>query len=92
MPTTEPGKIILKQIPKYYTSDVSFLKDTQTLLKNYHTNAEQPQADYVKLLELWNEMKHDTGFKDKYHYIEWKYWEHLNNSETFLQIMNFKFT
>lgn len=88
MPTTEPGKIILKQIPKYYTTDVSFLKDTQTLLKTYRTNAEQPQADFVKMLELWNEMKNDTGFKDKYHYIDWAYWEHLNHSETFLQIMS----
>ncbi len=87
-PTTEPGKTILKQIPNYYTSDVAFLKDTQTFLKTYHTDTTKPQADLAGLLELWNEIKNDTGFKDKYHYIDWAYWEYLNKSETFLQIMS----
>ena len=87
-PSTEPGKTILKQIPKYYTSDVAFLKDTQTFLKTYHTDTTKPQADLAGLLELWNEIKNDTGFKDKYHYIDWAYWEYLNKSETFLQIMS----
>ena len=87
-PTTDPGKTILKQIPNYYTSDVAFLKDTQTFLKTYHTDTTKPQADLVGLLELWNEMKNDTGFKDKYHYVDWSYWEYLNKSETFLQIMS----
>ena len=36
-PTTESGKTILKQIPNYYTSDIAFLKDTQTFLKTYHS-------------------------------------------------------
>jgi hypothetical protein len=87
-PTSEPGKTILKQIPNYYTSDVAFLKDSQTFLKTYHTDTTKPQADLAGLLELWNEIKNDTGFKDKYHYIDWSYWEYLNKSETFLQIMS----
>jgi hypothetical protein len=87
-PTTEPGKTILKQIPNYYTSDVAFLKDTQTFLKTYHTDTTKPQADLAGVLELWNEIKNDTGFKDKYHYVDWSYWEYLNKSETFLQIMS----
>jgi hypothetical protein len=87
-PTTDPGKTILKQIPNYYTSDVAFLKDTQKFLKTYHTDTTKPQADLVGVLELWNEMKNDTGFKDKYHYVDWSYWEYLNKSETFLQIMS----
>jgi len=87
-PTTESGKTILKQIPNYYTSDVAFLKDTQTFLKTYHTDTTKPQADLAGLVELWNEMKNDTGFKEKYHYVDWSYWEYLNKSETFLQIMS----
>ena len=87
-PTSEPGKTILKQIPNYYTSDVAFLKDTQTFLKTYHTDTTKPQADLAGLLELWNELKNDTGFKEKYHYVDWSYWEYLNKSETFLQIMS----
>jgi len=87
-PTSEPGKTILKQIPNYYTSDVAFLKDTQTFLKTYHTDTTKSQADLAGVLELWNEMKNDTGFKEKYHYVDWSYWEYLNKSETFLQIMS----
>ena len=30
---------------------------------------------------IWMEIKNDTGFKEKYHYIDWNYWEHLNHSE-----------
>jgi putative IMPACT (imprinted ancient) family translation regulator len=87
-PTTEPGKTILKQIPNYYTCDIAFLKDTQTFLKTYRTDTTKPQADLTGILELWNELKNDTGFKEKYHYVDWSYWEYLNKSETFLQIMS----
>jgi len=87
-PITDPGKTILKQIPTYYTSDIAFLKDTQTFLKTYKTDTTKPQADLLGVLELWNDIKNDTGFKDKYHYIDWSYWEYLNKSETFLQIMS----
>jgi len=87
-PKTKPGKEIMKQIAKHYTTNTSFLKDTQLLLKKYDSNLVSRSHEIDDILELWDELKNDTGFKDKYHYIDWAYWEHLNNSELFLQAMS----
>jgi putative IMPACT (imprinted ancient) family translation regulator len=40
------------------------------------------------IMDIWDEIKNDTGFKEKYHYIDWPMWEHLNKSDYFLQIMS----
>jgi putative IMPACT (imprinted ancient) family translation regulator len=40
------------------------------------------------IIEIWDEIKNDTGFKERYHYIDWPIWEHLNKSDYFLQIMS----
>lgn len=84
------GKLI-HQIAEYYTTDVQFLKDNQCLLKNFkdekviETNLE---AKYESMIEIWNDVKNDAGFKDRYYYIDWPMWEFLNKSDTFLQIMS----
>jgi DNA mismatch repair ATPase MutS len=41
--------------------------------------------NYAKITEIWNEIKADTGFKDKYYYIDWPSFDFLNKSEQFLQ-------
>jgi hypothetical protein len=75
----------------HYTTDVDFLKDNQTLLKEYkkiedkYTYADE---DYKTIIDVWNEIKGDTGFKEKYQYIDWSMFEFLNTSEHFLQIMS----
>ena len=76
---------ITEQISQYYTNDTYFLKDTQNLLKSYKS---LEITETGTMLEVWNEVKEDTGFKDKYHYIDWKMMEHLNYSDSFLQILS----
>jgi hypothetical protein len=67
-----------------YTTDVQFLKDTQRLLKEYKpTNKPRENIDAI-----WKEIKTETGFKEKYCYIDWTSWEFLNKSEQFLQWMS----
>lgn len=39
-------------------------------------------------MDLWNEIKNDTGFKEKYNYMDLPMLEFLNNSEVFLRIMS----
>ena len=88
-PKTCFGMKVNEQISQYYTTDVSFLNDTQCLLKNYKSiQHEAFRPDFNNIIDIWNEIKNDTGFKEKYHYIDWTMWEHLNNSETFLQLMS----
>ena len=91
-PSTNLGKKVLEQFPQYYTTDIEFLKDTQSLLKNYKKmdlkcddNKSQLLTD---VMEVWDDIKNDTGFKEKYQFVDWPMWEFLNHSESFLQVMS----
>jgi hypothetical protein len=44
--------------------------------------------DKTSVMEIWDEIKNDSGFKERYHYIDWPMWEYLNKSDYFLQIMS----
>jgi hypothetical protein len=82
-------KQIINQSSQYYTNDADFLKDNQKLLKNFkHIYDEACEKKYNKMIELWNEIKGDTGFKERYYYIDWPMWEFLNKSQYFLQFMS----
>ncbi len=88
-PETIFGKQILQEIPNYYTTDTHFLKDTQQLLKTYNPNSISTSTpNFDNISNMWNEIKLDTGFIEKYQYIDIPYWKYLNNSEHFLQIMS----
>ena len=77
---------VAPQLCQYYTTDTDFLKDNQTLLKTYKKQAKI--ASYKEMLDLWKEIKSDTGFKEKYYYLDWPMLEHLNKSEHFLEAMS----
>jgi hypothetical protein len=82
---------ITEQIAETYTTDTKFLKDSQTLLKIYKkTNKYNTDIsnNYEKIIDIWHEIKNDTGFKEKYYYIDWPMWEFLNKSDKFLQFMS----
>jgi hypothetical protein len=86
---------IINQSVEYYTTDINFLKENQELIKNYETfnndsdiNKNKNKYNYDSIQTLWNEIKQDTGFKEKYFFIDWPMWEFLNKSETFLQCMS----
>jgi nicotinamide riboside kinase len=82
------SKKLNEQTTQYYTTDINFLKDNQTLIKNYKSlpyKYKSVSENYNKIIEVWNEIKNDTGFKDKYYYIDWPMFEFLNKSEQFLQ-------
>jgi hypothetical protein len=85
------GKNIINDISTYYTDDILFLKDSQKLLKTY-SRPVVDNDDYASSCEqinvVWNEIKKDTGFKEKYNYVNWSMWEFLNSSEQFLQVMS----
>ena len=97
-PKTKCGKKVLEQVARYYTTDVDFLSENQELLKKYAnqdvsnqdvSNQNVPTNSSLEtMIELWDEVKNDTGFKEKYYYLDWSYLEHLNKSEGFLQMMS----
>lgn len=91
-------KPIIEQISSYYTTDIKFLKDNQKLLKYYkneksllNKNAQGGETllnQSQNLINIWNDIKIDNGFKEKYFFVEWDSLQFLNKSEMFLQFMS----
>ena len=84
------SKKLLPEISNTYTTDIAFLKDSQKLLKKYKKNENDTiyKYDYDNINNIWDEIKNDNGFKEKYQYVDWSMWEFLNKSEVFLQFMS----
>ena len=82
---------LTEQVANYYTTDISFLKDNQKLIKSYTspiTKYTNYSPNYKLMINIWNELKVDSGFKEKYYYVDWEMIEFLNTSEIFLQFMS----
>ena len=98
-PKTIYGKQFLDNWAKYYTSDVTFLKQSQTLLDNFDINSNQNNENsqnndnekcktYLEIHEIWKSIQGDKHFKDKFGYIDIAMLEPLNSSSFFLQILS----
>lgn len=74
-----------KSFISHYTTDINFLKDAQHVLKTWIKNKDDQRT---RAKTVFQEIKSDTGFKQKYYYIDWTMWEFLNKSEKFLQLMS----
>ena len=77
---------------KYYTTDVSFLKDTQKFLTRPFPKV---TLDTTNVLSIWNDIEvfdslNDDGaaFTSQYQYLEWERLYILNTNSTFLQWMS----
>ena len=85
------SKKLNEQLCRFYTTDVQYLKDTQNLLKEYKplgVKYSDYSCNYKNILDIWNEIKVDAGFKERYYFVEWEMLEFLNKSEFFLQLMS----
>jgi len=85
------SKKLNKQICSFYTTDVEFLKDNQMLLKEYKSlgvKYSDYSKNYKNIVDIWNELKIDAGFKERYYFVEWEILDFLNRSEWFLQFMS----
>jgi len=88
-PNTIMGENNINRWSKYYTSDISFLKDTQTLLKKKNIQQDNVNAEcQTDIIEIWNEINNETGFNEKYSYVEWEKLRILNTNSKFLQLLS----
>ena len=78
------GKNMMSEWGKYYTYDVDFLKESQFLIKNINNSSIKPCSE----LKCWDDIKKETSFKERYHYVDWYYFRRFNESSTFLQILS----
>ena len=101
--TTPFGKGTLPLWNKHYTTDIAFLKDTQQFLKVKKVKKENKSTDantdaneateispelQEKIKKIAHEIKNETGFAERYSYIEWGRLSFLNNNSSFLQCLS----
>ncbi len=85
-PKTPESKEMAKEWMKYYTKNTNFLKESTVLYKQ--------SFDQVKtklFMECWKEIHDNKEFVISYHYIESKWFQHLNSSPLALQLISLYF-
>ena len=90
-PTNILSKITLESMATMYTTDVKYLEDTQSLIKvldKTHTDCNFTDNELDETVSAWKEIKDETGFCEKYLYIDFEIGKFINNNATFLQCMS----
>jgi energy-coupling factor transporter ATP-binding protein EcfA2 len=58
-------------------------------VKTFYKKKEELSAiNQSEVEEVWLEIKTETGFTEKYHFMDWKRFKHFNNSSAFLQLLS----
>jgi hypothetical protein len=95
-PTNTLGKTVLNTLSTSYTTDTHFLKESQGMIETFSNNKlnsiseKHGLNDYAieDTVSAWNEIKSETGFCEKYLYIDWDFAKFMNNNAKFLQILS----
>lgn len=95
-PSNKASLQVIKQIAEYYTTDIDYLQQTQQLTKQLHSEELNKiintygfsDFEITNILNLWEEIKGEAGFCNKYLYVDWSFAKNLNNNSHFLQLMS----
>lgn len=92
-PQSKIGNQYLHKLCEYYTDDKSFLKETQSLISAWESDKDGIVNDdrvelYDKFSNLWETIKADETFIDRYYYVDVDFFKFLNNSSPFLQLLS----
>ena len=86
-PKTIFGKKCITDICHYTTTDTKFLKETQKILQKF-PSIDQNVELHDKVANCWYSIINDENFISKYKYVDMKYFDKLNNSSMFLQLLS----
>jgi hypothetical protein len=86
-PSNTFSKITTKLWSEHFTTDVTFLKESQQLYKSIRNIKQIENTDIDELINIYDEIKNDYSFKDRYNYVEWQFLEYLNYNPIFLLIL-----
>jgi hypothetical protein len=95
-PSLSLGENVLKSLSTAYTTDTTFLKETQEMIKNISISEINKIYNKHNLCDhnieeavfAWEEIKSETSFCEKYLYIDWEFAKFINNNPNFLQFMS----
>jgi len=85
-PTHEFGRQMTHSWKSTFTSDTSFLQQTQDILLDLSKDEHVPNLHINGIKEIWAR-KCDADFINKYQYLEWDVLASLNRSSSFLQTL-----
>jgi hypothetical protein len=76
----------------HFTNDVVYLQETQKVIESMKIYCEKTTplvpSECNKVVEIWDAVKKDESFMDRYSFIDWEMLKHLNESSSFLQIIS----
>lgn len=73
----------------YFTTDVSFLRQSQQLIKHFkNVDYKYEISNFDDVYNIYNDVTTDTNFIDKYQYIDISFFKKFNNSEHILQTVS----
>lgn len=91
-PTHSFGKLLIQNWSKIYTTNTDFLNDTQLIVQNMGTYNNSLQrvvpVNCERMFEIWDSIKQDASFTERYGYIEWDMLKQFNRSPQFLQVLS----
>ena len=85
--TSNNSTKLINKWSEYYTTDLEFLKDNQDFLKNYVSIPNYNDNNVKDIENILTEINNETGFYEKYKYIDLDYFKNLNRSSSVLQIL-----
>lgn len=89
-PTSKIGKLYLPKEGEYFTNNKLFLKQTQDIISKLKEN--QAHKNYIQkyddFYDLWNKIREDENFIDRYYYCDVNFFKFLNHNSFFLQLLS----
>ena len=84
------AKLSCNEYSKFYTTNKQFLKDNQKFIKSIDPNKfyKFTNDESKEIINLINNIKNESGFIEKYQYLEIPFLKELNNNKSFLQILS----
>ena len=86
-PKTPFEENMIPHLGKYYTTNKTFLTETQHVVKSIGS-LEIMYPDYEPIMTIWKDTKEDPYFLEKYSYMELGMLKWVNNHPSFLQAIS----
>jgi len=89
-PTHPFSHLLIPNWEKQYTTDIEFLQHTKTIINRFDKVREHCHynLDCRRILDIWDTVKQDKTFLERYSYIDWDVIRDFNHSPSFLQFMS----
>lgn len=93
-PTHKFGEMMMSKWNQKYTTNVTFLKDSQRVLSITELYKDKMKdSNYIinvdRIMDIWDDIKNNRHFMDIYSYVDFPILKELNESPEFLQMLSY---